>query len=109
MAVCASGSMSAHVYEAIESPAFRAASSPVAIPPQNSTMYRGLCGIEYRGSCARVAVGYSSPAEILGGPGVPSGGVWGDIVAGQVGMGLGGDPAGMVVGPPVLASVAGKN
>ncbi len=109
MVVCASGSVSAHVYEAIESPAFRAASSPVAMPPQSSTKCRGLCGIENRGRCARVAVGYSSSAEILGGVGVPRGGVWGEIVAGLGGMGLGGDPAGMVVGPPILTSVFGKN
>ena len=44
-----------------------------------------------------------------GRPWVPSGGVVGGIMAGQAGMGLGGDLAGMVVGPPVLARVVGKN
>ena len=100
--------MSAHVYEAIAIPAFRRASSPVAIPPQSSTRCRGLFGIEYRGICARVDVGCSFPAEIMGGLGVPCGGVWGEIVAGQAGMGLGGDLVVRVVGPHVLASVSGK-
>jgi hypothetical protein len=36
-------------------------------------------------------------------------GLGGGVIAGQVGMGLGGDPAGMVVGRPVLARVLGKN
>ena len=33
----------------------------------------------------------------------------GEIVAGQAGMGLAGDPEGKVVGPLVLAGVVGKN
>jgi hypothetical protein len=47
VAACASGSMSAHVYEATAWPALRTASSPVAMPPQSSTMCRGLEGRVY--------------------------------------------------------------
>ncbi len=41
--------------------------------------------------------------------GSPVVGFGGGGIAGQAGMGLGGDPAGMVVGRPVLARVVGKN
>ena len=44
VAVWASGSMSAQVYEATLWPAFRTASNPVAIPPQSSTRWRALGG-----------------------------------------------------------------
>ena len=51
-AVCASGSMSAHVYEVTAWPALRTASCPVAMPPQSSTMCRGFEGRVYLGMFA---------------------------------------------------------
>ena len=53
--VCASGSMSAHEYEATAWPALRTASSPVAMPPQSSTMCRGREGRVYLGVSASEA------------------------------------------------------
>ena len=44
VAMCASGLMSAQVYEAIWCPTLRKASSPVAIPAQISTRWSGLEG-----------------------------------------------------------------
>ena len=44
VAVWASGSMSAHVYEATAWHALRTSSSPVTMPPQNSTMWMCLWG-----------------------------------------------------------------
>ena len=63
VAVCASGLMSAHEYEAMRCPARSSASSPVAIPAQTSTTWRGLLGVLYGlmrvsdGSCGQGVVG----------------------------------------------------
>ena len=53
VAAWASGSTSAHVYEATTWPAFRSAFSPVAMPPQSSTRWIGLSGMWYLGRVAR--------------------------------------------------------
>ena len=57
VAVWASGSMSAQVYEATLWPAFKTASNLVAIPPQSSTRWRALGGgymlVEMSGRGAR--------------------------------------------------------
>ena len=66
VAVCASGLMSAHEYEAIRCPARSRASSPVAIPAQISTTCRGRLGVLYGlmcvsdGSCGQGTGGGSS-------------------------------------------------
>jgi hypothetical protein len=63
VAVCASGLMSAHEYEAMWCPARSSASSPVAIPAQISITCRGLLGVQYGrmfasdGSCGQRLVG----------------------------------------------------
>ena len=51
----------------------------------------------------------TGPAVRLGGAWGPWGGVCGEIVAGQEGIGLTGYPEGRVVGPPLLFGAAGKN
>ncbi len=53
VAVCAFGSMSAHVYEATAWPDLRIASSLVAMPPQSSTRWMGLWGRIYLGMVVR--------------------------------------------------------
>ena len=83
MAVCVYGSVYAHVYEATAWPAFRAASSLVAMTLQNSTRCMGLWGKMYLRIVARekgegITLG-------LGGLGLPAGGVCGEIDAGQNG------------------------
>ena len=91
MAVCASGSMSAHVYEATAWPDLRTASSYVAMPPHSSTKWMGLWGRMYLGMFARA--GFGGGLEGLGGS---MGGVRGDMAAGQSGKGLMGRSAGGV-------------
>ncbi len=54
VAVCASGLMSAHEYEATLWPVLSRASSPVAIPAQISTTWRGLSGMLYGRTCVSV-------------------------------------------------------
>ena len=54
VAVCASGLMSAHEYEAMLCPVLSSASSPVAIPAQISTTWRGLLGMLYGRTCVSV-------------------------------------------------------
>jgi hypothetical protein len=54
VAVCASGLMSAHEYEAMLCPVLSRASSPVAIPAQISTTWRGLFGMLYGRTCVSV-------------------------------------------------------
>jgi hypothetical protein len=76
VAVCASGSMSTHVYAATTWPALRIDSSPVAMPPHNSR----LRGRMYLGVSARASVG--GGLEVRGGT---MGGVRGDMAAGQAG------------------------
>ena len=49
VAVWASGSTSAQVYEATVWPAVRSASNPVAMPPQSSTRWMCLPGMSYLG------------------------------------------------------------
>ena len=89
VAVCASGSMSTHVYDATTWPALRIDSSPVAMPPHNSTRWMGLWGRMYLGVSARASVG--GCLEVRGGS---MGGVRGDMAAGQTGKGLMGRSAG---------------
>jgi hypothetical protein len=89
VAVCASGSMSTHVYEATDWPDLRTASSLVAIPPHSSTRWMGLWGRMYLGMSARVSFG-----GCLEGRGGSLGGVLGGMAAGQTGKGLMGRSAG---------------
>ncbi len=75
LAVCASGSMSPQVYEATAWSALRTASSHVAMPPQSSTMWRGLWGKKYSGVAAREEGDRVASAVGIVGPGFPVGGV----------------------------------
>ena len=109
MAVWASGSMSAHVYEATLWPAFRTASSPVAIPPQSSTRCRALGGMVYVGRDVMEGSEGASVGAGRGGLGRPAGGVLGEMGAGQVGRGLVCWIGGGVFGRPREALVFGKN
>jgi hypothetical protein len=94
--VRASGSMSAHVYEATAWPALKIASSIVAMPPQISTRWMGIRGRIYLGMLARAwgeGVSFGGCLEDFG---MPNGGVRGDMAAGQTGKGLIGRSAGGV-------------
>ena len=104
VAVCASGSMSTHVYEATAWPDLRIDSSPVAMPPHNSTRWRGPWGRMYLGvsASARVGVGL----EVRGGS---LGGVRGNMAAGQAGRGLMWGVASGVSGCPLVSLLFGKN
>jgi hypothetical protein len=106
VAVCASGSTSAHVYEAIAWPAFMSASNPVVMPPHISTRWIGLWGRWYLGMVAREECVEPSLGEGLGGLGGPLLGVCGGKVAEQTGMGLVGQAEGG--GPPLLVVCAGR-
>ncbi len=88
VAVWASGSMSAQVYEATLWPAFRVASNLVAIPPQSSTRWRALGGMVYVGRDGSVGSAGASVGDGRGGLGRPAGGVLGEMVVGQIGRGL---------------------
>jgi hypothetical protein len=79
VAVWASGSTSAHVYEATACPALRIASSHVAMPPQSSTRCMGLWGRMYLGMFARAwgeGVSFGGDLEDIGIPGVGCAGIW---------------------------------
>ena len=82
VAVCASGSMCAHVYDATAWPAFRTASSHGAMPPQSFTGWMSLWGRMSLGMVARGEDGGVSLGESLRGFGYPVGGVFGEIDAG---------------------------
>ena len=88
VAMWASGSMSAHVYEATLWPAFSNASNPVAIPPQSSTKWRALGGVVYVGRYFREGSARASVGVGRGGLCRPAGEVLGEMVAGQIGRGL---------------------
>jgi hypothetical protein len=109
VAVCASGSMSAHVHEATAWPVFRTDYCPVAMPPQSSTRWMGLWGRMYLGMVKRGEDGGVSLGGGLRGLGFPVGGVFGEIDAGQTGNDLVGCSEGGVAGSPPLARVFGKN
>ena len=83
IAVCASGSMSTHVYEATAWPDLRTDSSSVSMPPHNSTRWMGLWGRMYLGMSVRAGFGGG-----LEGLGFPVSGVRGEIDAGQTEKGL---------------------
>ena len=104
VAVCASGSMSTHVYDATAWPDLRIDSSPVAMPPHNSTRWRGLRGRVYLGVSASARVGVR--LEVRGGS---LGGVRGNMAAGQAGRGLMWGAASGVSGCPLVSLVFGKN
>ena len=107
VAVCASGSMSAHVYEASAWHAFRTASNHVAMPPQSSTIGMGLWGRMYLIRMdTRGEEGGMSLGEGLRGLGVPVGGVCREIDVGQIGKGLVGCSEGgwLVVFPSPVCS-----
>ena len=104
VAVCASGSMSTHVYEATAWSDLRTDSRPGAMPPHNSTRWMGLWGRMYLGVSVRASVGGG-----LEGRGVSMGGVRGDMAAGQAGRGLMWDAASGVSGCPLVSLVFGKN
>ena len=110
MAVCASGSMSAHVCAATARPAFRAASSVVAMPPHSTTRWIDLWVRMY---LENVAMGEDEGAflnEVLGGLGLPVGGMVGESDDGQTEKGLVGcSEGGGVAGRPPLALVFGRN
>ena len=53
VAVCASGSVSAHVYDAMTWTAFNTVFRREAMPPHRSTKWMGLCGKRYLGMHAR--------------------------------------------------------
>ena len=57
VAVCASGSMSTHVYKATSWSALRTDSRHVAMPPHSSTRWMGLWGRMYLGMFARGSSG----------------------------------------------------
>ena len=89
--MCASGSMSVHVYEATQCLDLRVASRLVAMPPQISTMWMVLRGMIYLSVSVRAGFGGG-----LEGRGGALGGVRGDMAAGQTGEGLMGRSAGGV-------------
>ncbi len=101
--------MSAQVYEATLWPAFRIASSFVAIPPQSSIRWRALGGVVYVGK--DVSGGSAGATGGVGrcGLGRHAGGVIGGIVAGQVGRGLLWFIGGGVIARPLVVLVFGKN
>ena len=109
VAVWASGSMSAQVYEATLWPAFRTASSPVAIPPQSSTRWRARVGMVYVGREVSEGSAGASLGVGRGGLGRHAGGVIGDMVAGQVGRGRVCCIGGGVIEYPLVVLVFGKN
>ena len=109
MAVCASGSMSAHVYEATAWPALRIASSPVAMPPRSSTKCRGLWGRVYLGMFASGAGEGMSLAEGRRAFVALGGGVVGETDVGPTGKGRVGRAEGEVFGGPPRAREFGKN
>ena len=81
VAVCASGLMSAHEYEAMWCPARSSASSPVAIPAQISITCRGLLGVRYGRMC--VSDGSCGQRSAGGGNGV-----LGEVGVVQLGVGV---------------------
>ena len=73
VAVWASGSMSAHVYEATAWPALRTASSHVAMPPRSSTRWICRWGRMDLGMVARAwggVVSFGGGREVLGIPNI---------------------------------------
>ncbi len=82
VAVWASGSMSAQVYEATSWPDFRTASNHVPIPPKSSTRWRAMGGMVYVGRDVSEGSAGASVGAGRGGLGLPPGGVIGAIVAG---------------------------
>jgi hypothetical protein len=87
MAVCASGYIPDHVYDAIARPVFRNASRTVAIPPQSSTRCSAMFGSLKSGMLASDGVIVHVSCTLLEGLGVSLGGVCGTVVAEHTGMG----------------------
>ena len=109
MAVCASGPMSTHVYEAYSWPALRIASSHVAMPQHISTKWMGLWGrvyLEMFVSMAGEGVSSSEGRRVFV---ALSGGVVGETDDGQTGKGRLGRAEGEVSGDPPLTREFGKN
>jgi hypothetical protein len=107
--VCASGSMSAHVYEATSWPALRIASSLVVMPPQSSTKWMGLWG---RVCLGMFASGAGEGWSLVEGRSVfvaLGGGVVEETNVAQTGKGRVGRAEEEVSGGPSLACEFGKN